>query len=99
MCLADKTKTPTLSYGLAEARGDLLSKSDGIWGNAEFGYDPLSNNLGASASAGTANSANIAGSDNIGVGPGKDMWGALWGLVSGCKDSVCTGRNHSTSHD
>jgi hypothetical protein len=78
----EQTKYPTLSYGLAEGRGDLLSTSDGVWGNAEFGYNPLNNNLGASASTGSANSANIAGSDVVGVGPGGCVLG-MGGCVEG----------------
>jgi hypothetical protein len=68
--LPGATAFPTLSYGAAESKGDLLSQSNGIWGNAEFGYNPLNNNLGASVSSGTTGSANILSSDSVGGGPG-----------------------------
>lgn len=67
--LSGATAFPTLSYGAAESKGDVLSQSGGVWGNAEFGYNPLNNNLGASVSSGTAGSANILSSD--GEGPGE----------------------------
>jgi hypothetical protein len=63
---AEQTILPTLSYGLAEARGDLFSASNGLWGNAEFGYNPVSNNLGASTSSGSTNSLNVGSSEQTG---------------------------------
>lgn len=87
----EQTKFPTLSYGLAEGKGDLLSTSDGIWGNAEFGYNPLNNNLAASASTGTAHSANTGGSDRIGeAGPGACGKQASGGLA-GVQGTVAAG--------
>lgn len=74
----EQTRYPTLSYGLAEAKGDLFSTSNGIWGNAEFGYNPLNNNLGASVSTGTANSANTDGAERVGeLGPSECAPGSV----------------------
>lgn len=71
-CPTEKTFFPTLSYGLAEAKGDALSTSNGGWANAEFGYNPLNNNLGGSVSTGSANSGNTLGSERAGeLGPSK----------------------------
>lgn len=67
---AAQTAFPTLSYGAAAANGDLVSSSNGAWGNAEFGYNPISNNLGASVSTGTTGSTHLAGSDAAAAGPG-----------------------------
>jgi hypothetical protein len=66
---------PTLSYGGADGKGDLFSTSNGAWGNAEFGYNPLSNNLGGSVSTGTAGSTTLGGGDVIGIGPGVNKAG------------------------
>jgi hypothetical protein len=59
--------------------GDLIPTSNGAWGNAEFGYNPLSNNLGGSVSTGTAGSTTLGGGDVIGVGPGGVQGrGSIW---------------------
>ncbi|KIZ00686.1 hypothetical protein MNEG_7274 [Monoraphidium neglectum] len=59
------TLRPTIAYGLAESRGDLLSASGGTYGAAEFGYNPLSNNLGASFSTGSSNSVNVDDAEEL----------------------------------
>jgi hypothetical protein len=66
---------PTLSYGAADGKGDLISTSNGAWGNAEFGYNPLNNNLGGSVSTGTAGSTTLGGNDVIGIGTGEGSEG------------------------
>lgn len=65
-CAIESTQFPTLSYGLAEGRGDALSTSNGAWGTLEFGYNPLSNNLGTSISSGTTDSLNVGANERIG---------------------------------
>jgi hypothetical protein len=76
---AAQTLYPTLTYGLAESQGDAYSTSNGAWGSAEFGYNPISNNLGASFSVGSAGSSNVASAEEIGsVKPGD------W------QDSICS---------
>lgn len=63
---------PTLSYGQAKAQGDLLPSTGGGWANAEFGYNPISNNLGASISTGSSNSNNLGGGESVGtLDPGR----------------------------
>ncbi|KAF6254996.1 hypothetical protein COO60DRAFT_263259 [Scenedesmus sp. NREL 46B-D3] len=65
--LLQQTLFPTLSYGRASAIGNTFSTSGGTWGNLEFGYNPLSNNLGTSISSGTANSINVASGETVGT--------------------------------
>ncbi|KAF8058910.1 inosine triphosphate pyrophosphatase [Scenedesmus sp. PABB004] len=65
--LLQQTLFPTLSYGLAEARGDALSSARGGWANGEFGYNPLSNNLGLSVSTGSTNADNVGSGETAGV--------------------------------
>ncbi|KAI8463706.1 MAG: hypothetical protein J3K34DRAFT_494410 [Monoraphidium minutum] len=59
------TLRPTISYGLAEARGDLISGAAGGFGAAEFAYNPASNNLGKSASVGAAAAANLLNAEEL----------------------------------
>jgi hypothetical protein len=54
-----------VGYGLAEGKGDLLSTSSGQWAIGEFGYNPISNNLGASLAAGTSDALNLGNGDSI----------------------------------
>lgn len=86
---------PTLSYGLAEGKGDALSTSNGGWLNGEFGYNPINNNLGASVSAGTSNSANVGSAERIGqVNPGVCVC-----VLASVTCYVCLSWNVTHKHD
>ena len=78
--LTESTQRPTVGFGLAEGKGDLLSTSSGQWALGEFGYNPISNNLGASLAAGTSDALNIANGDSL---DGQCKWALLLGLVGG----------------
>lgn len=62
------TLRPTRAYGLGEGRGDLFSAAGGAFGAAEVGYNPLSNNLGVSTSAGGAGAANVLRGEEVARG-------------------------------
>lgn len=57
------TIEPAVGYGLAEAKGDVLSQSTGAFGVGAFGYNPISNNLGFTAAAGANGAVNPLNSD------------------------------------
>jgi hypothetical protein len=57
------TQRPSIGYGLAESQGDVAAASSGQYAVGEFGYNPISNNLGLSGAAGASDSLNVAQGD------------------------------------
>ncbi len=78
------TTRPTQAYGLAEARGDLLSGALGGWGAAELSYNPISNNLGASASGGGAHTVNALNGEELLPGSSRESGFQDRRLHAGC---------------
>ncbi len=83
---AEWTFFPTIGYSFSESQGDILSATNGFFIIDEFGFNPISNNLGNSLSLAQSGAVNLGGADTlrlVGDGlSGNEQIGTANALVS-----------------
>jgi hypothetical protein len=52
---------PTIGYSFSEAQGDIISATNNFYVIDEFGFNPITNNLGNSLSLAQSGSLNVGG--------------------------------------
>jgi hypothetical protein len=87
------TLTPTIAYGVGEARGDVASGTAGGYGAAEFSYNPATGNLGASLTTGSGNALNLLNGEELLPGSSRErsssrLTACGW-LATHCRRLIC----------